>query len=107
MFMIFFENVLPALVGSTIPDIDIKHFTSKISLFLPRDGADKAHVGHDFQPYRSVVHSFPLLSPPCLPSWTSKDLANMCIIATGGLLERLQPCIRHRFDDIFMYATPC
>jgi hypothetical protein len=31
----------------------------------------------------------------------------MCIIATGGFLGRLDPCIRHRFDDIFMYATLC
>ena len=35
------------------------------------------------------VASFPLLSPPCLPSWTSKSLANMCIIATGGFFGRL------------------
>ena len=27
----------------------------------------------------------------------------MCIIATGGFLGRLEPCIRHHFDDIFMY----
>ena len=31
----------------------------------------------------------------------------MCISATGGFLGRLEPCIRHHFDDIFMYATLC
>ena len=31
----------------------------------------------------------------------------MCIIAIGGFLGRLEPCIRHHFDDIFMYATLC
>ena len=29
----------------------------------------------------------------------------MCIIATGGLLGRLQWCIRHDFDDILMFPT--
>ena len=28
-----------------------------------------------------VVRSFPLLSPPCLPSWTWRNVANMCIMA--------------------------
>ena len=85
----FSENVLPAYVGSTILDIDTKHFTSKILFFRPQNGSDKANFGHDFQPYRSVVRSFAPLSPPCHPSWTSKNLANMWIIATGGFLERL------------------
>ena len=85
----FSENVLAALVGSTILDIDTKHFRSKLSLFLPRDDPDKGHFGYDFRPCRSAVQPFPFLSPQCLPSWTSKNLANMCIIATGGFLGRL------------------
>ena len=101
----FSENVLPARVGSTILTIATTHFKSKISIFRPRSGSNRAHVGDGLRPYRSVVRSFPLLSPPCLPSWTSKNVANMCIIATSGLLERLQPCIRHHFNDILMCPT--
>ena len=77
-----------------------------MSIFRPRSGSNRAHVGDGFRPYRSVVRSFPLLSPPCLPSWTSKNVANMCVIATGGLHGRLQWCIRHDFDDILMFPTP-
>ena len=39
--------------------------------------------------------SFPLLSHPCLPIGTSKNIVNVYIIATSGLLVRLQWCIRH------------
>ena len=101
------ENVFPVAVGSTILNIDTKPFTSKVSLFLPRNSPDKAHFVHDCLPYRSVVRSFPLLSPPCLPCWTSKSIANEYIITTGGFLERLYKCIRHNFDEISMYPTPC
>ena len=79
----------------------------KISFFGLRNSPNRAHVGDDFQPYRSFVRSFPLLSALCPPSWTSKILANMCIIATGRFLGRIEPCIRHHSDDIFMYATLC
>ena len=41
------------------------------------------------RPCRCVVRSFRLLSAPCPPSKTSTNLANMCIIATGGFLGRL------------------
>ena len=51
--------------------------------------------------------SFPLLSHPCLPIGTSKNVVNVYIIATSGLLVRLQWCIRHDFDDILMFPTPC
>ena len=64
-------------------------------------------MGDGFRYYRSVVRSVALLYAPCPPSWTSKILANMYIIATGGFLGRLEPCIRYHFDDIFMYATFC
>ena len=106
-FQEFSENVIPACTGSIILKIGLKHFYRKILLFWRRNGPTWACFGHVFQPYRSAVQSFPLLSPPCPPSWTSKILANMCIIATGGFLGRLEPCIRHHFDDIFMYATLC
>ena len=39
--------------------------------------------------------SFPILSHPCLPIGTSKNVANVYIIATSDLLVRLQWCIRH------------
>ena len=107
LFHVFSENVLPAWVGSTILIINTKHFTWKLSLFRHRSGPNKAHFGRDFQSCRSVVRPFRLLSPPCPPSWNSKILANTCIIATDGFLGRLEPCIRHHFDDIFMYATLC
>ena len=94
-------------MGSTILNIDTKHFQSKTSLFGPRNNPNRAHFGDGFQPYRSVVRSFPLLSPPCLPSWTSKNVAFVCIIATGGFLGRLYWYIRHNFDAIFTYPTPC
>ena len=100
-------NVLPAHTGSTILKIGLTHFWRNISLFGPRNNPNRACFGHVFQPYRSAVQSFPLLSAPCPPSWTSKNVANMCISATGGFLGRLEPCIRHHFDDIFMYATLC
>ena len=89
MFHDFSENVLPAHLGSTILHTDTKRFRTTNLTFRPRNGPDETHVGHDVRPRRSVVRSFPLLSPPCLISWTSKNPANMCIIDTGGFLERL------------------
>ena len=77
----------------------------KILFFRHRNCPNWAYVGDDFRPYRSVVRPFPLLSPPSHPSCTSKNVANMCTIATGGLLGRLQWCIRHHFDDILIYPT--
>ena len=82
-------------------------FVKKNHTFRRRNGPTWACFGHVFRPYRSAVQSFPLLSAPCPPSWTSQIFANMCIIATGGFLGRLEPCIRHHFDDIFMSATLC
>ena len=100
----FSENVLPAHIGSAILNIDTKHFQSP--LFGPRSDPNRTHFSYDFQPYRSVARSFPLLSPPCLSSWTSKNLAFVCILATGGFLGRLYWYIRLNFDAIFMYPTP-
>ena len=51
--------------------------------------------------------SFPLLSHPCLPIGTSKNVANVHIIATAGLLGRLQWCLRCNYNDILMFPTPC
>ena len=99
-------KVLPVPVGSRIRNLETKHFISNISLFRHRNGSRTTHLNYEFRPYRFAVGSFPFLSPPCLPSWTSKNLANMCIIATGGLLERLQKCMCRDFDGILMFPPP-
>ena len=83
------EIVLPAEVANTILNIDKKHSRSKISLFRPRNGPDKANFCFDFRAYRSVVRSVPLVSPPCPPGWTAKKTTNICIIAKGAFLDRL------------------
>ena len=106
----YFQTHLPSFFTSNAKSKIVSQcafFLRKISIFQRRSGQTWACFGHVFQPYRSAVQSFPFLSAPCPPSWTSKILANMCIIATGGFLGRLEPCIRHDFDDIFMYATLC
>ena len=63
LFHDFSENVLPALVGTAILDIDAKHFASKISLFRLQNGSDKIHFGHViFSRIALLLVSFPLYS---------------------------------------------
>ena len=56
--------MLPARLATTILDIGTHHIKSKILLFRPRNGGDKAYFGHDFRIYRCVARSFPILSAP-------------------------------------------
>ena len=95
VFHDFSENVLPALVGTTVLD------------FRPQNGSDKIHFGHViFSRIVLLLVSSPLYSLDATqagPQKTSQILA--ILLPVAWLIERLQPCIRHHFADILMYPT--
>ena len=77
-------------------------------LRFPASPGHRIYISKFFKLTKALEgRSFPLLSHPCLPIGTSKNVVNVYIIATSGLLVRLQWCIRHDFDDILMFPTPC
>ena len=77
--------MLPALVGTTVLDIDTKHFTLKISLFRPQNGSDKIHLGHViFSRIVLLLVSSPLYSLDATqagPQKTSQILAVLLQVA--------------------------
>ena len=50
---------------------------------------DVIHFGDDFRPHRFGIRSFTPLSPSCPLSYSSKNIVNKLIIATGGFLGRV------------------
>ena len=100
-----FEDVFPARAGSTILNLDIKNLKIRNLILGHQINPKRSHVGDGIRPYRSAVRFFPLSSAPCPPAASPKNLANMCIIAIGGLRRRLQWCIRHHLDQILTHLT--
>ena len=80
--------MLPAAVGTSILKVDMKHCYYKVIIWDFNTTQIERMLVMIFGPIPLLFFSFPLPTKLHL-----KKLANMCIIATGGIIGRLYCCI--------------